>query len=129
MLIGAAAGVTSPVLSAFCLVGAPPIILGTRWYRNRADAGYRREMASFGEVNTSIGESAAAARTIEAFGLQQRRVERSDHDVGEWVAVERYTLWLRSVWFPSAEIGYVLPIVGVVLAGGILYSQGAVSLG
>ncbi|MDQ1625190.1 MAG: hypothetical protein QOJ49_688 [Actinomycetota bacterium] len=129
LLIGAAAVITSPLLAAACLVGAPPIVLGTTWYRNRADEGYRREMATFGEVNTSIGESAAAARTIEALGLQQRRVQRSDDDIRAWIGAERYTLWLRSVWFPSAEIGYVLPIVGVVLAGGLLYARGAVTLG
>jgi ABC-type multidrug transport system fused ATPase/permease subunit len=129
LLIGAAAVITSPLLAVACLVGAPPIVLGTRWYRKRADAGYRAEMATFGEVNTSIGESAAAARTVEALGLQERRITRSDDDIRNWINAERYTLWLRSVWFPSAEIGYVLPIVGVVLAGGILFSKGMVNLG
>ena len=129
LLIGAAAVVTSPLLAAACLVGAPPIVLGTRWYRKRADEGYRAEMATFGEVNTSIGESAAAARTVEALGLQTRRIERSDEDIRRWINAERYTLWLRSVWFPSAEIGYVLPIVGVVVAGGFLFSNGQVNLG
>ena len=129
LLIGAAAVVTSPLLAAACLVGAPPIVLGTRWYRKRADEGYRAEMATFGEVNTSIGESAAAARTVEALGLQARRIERSDDDIRSWINAERYTLWLRSVWFPSAEIGYVLPIVGVVVAGGFLFSNGQVNLG
>jgi ABC-type multidrug transport system fused ATPase/permease subunit len=129
LLIGAAAVITSPLLAAACLVGAPPIVLGTRWYRNRADAGYRAEMATFGEVNTSIGESAAAARTVEALGLQERRIARSDDDIGNWIKAERYTLWLRSVWFPSAEVGYVLPIVGVVLFGGILFSKDMVTLG
>jgi ABC-type multidrug transport system fused ATPase/permease subunit len=129
ILIMAAAFLTAPLVAVAMLVGAPPIILGTRWYRRRADAGYRREMAAVGRVTAGIVETADAGRTVEALGLRDRRVERTERDIREWVAAERYTMWLRTVWFPTAEIGYVLPIVFVVLVGGTLVARGTATVG
>ena len=42
---------------------------------------------------------------------------------------ERYTLSLRTVWFPVVEVGYLVPIVGTLLFGGWLHINGHVSLG
>jgi len=42
---------------------------------------------------------------------------------------ERYTLYLRTVFFPSMEIAYLLPTVLTLLLGGWLYTRGEVSLG
>ncbi|HZO69805.1 MAG TPA: ABC transporter ATP-binding protein, partial [Kribbellaceae bacterium] len=41
---------------------------------------------------------------------------------------ERYTLFLRTVWFPVVEVGYLVPIVGTLLFGGWLHIHGHVSL-
>ena len=42
---------------------------------------------------------------------------------------ERYTLRLRTFWFPTAEIAYVLPVVAGVLWGGWLVHAGHASIG
>jgi ABC-type multidrug transport system fused ATPase/permease subunit len=42
---------------------------------------------------------------------------------------ERYTLYLRTVFFPSMELSYLVPTVATLLFGGWLYTQGSVSLG
>ena len=42
---------------------------------------------------------------------------------------ERYTLFLRTVFFPNMEIAYLIPTVATLLFGGYLYTQGEVSLG
>ena len=41
---------------------------------------------------------------------------------------ERYTLYLRTVFFPSIEISYVLPLAAVLALGGWLYADGHVAL-
>lgn len=120
---------TAPVLALACLPAAVVITAGTRWYRRRADAGYRAEMAAQAAVNTTLHESVDAARTIEAARLGRQRLRRTDDDIRRWVAAERYTLWLRSVWFPTAEFGYVLPIGCALLLGGLLHARGLVTLG
>ena len=68
-------------------------------------------------------------RTVEALGLEQRRLDQIDADISESYNAERYTLGLRTVWFPAAEIGYLIPTVATLLLGGWLHSRGQASLG
>jgi ABC-type multidrug transport system fused ATPase/permease subunit len=112
------------------LMIAVPVLWGaTRWYLRRAKAGYLRESASYAAINASIAETAEGARTVESLGLEQRRLDRVDADIAESFSAERYTLKLRTVWFPAAEIGYLIPTVATLLFGGWLHSRGQASLG
>jgi ABC-type multidrug transport system fused ATPase/permease subunit len=111
------------------VLGVPLLYVATRWYLKRAKDGYLRESASYGAINASLAETAEGARTVEALGLEARRVRRIDADVAESYAAERYTLYLRTVWFPAVEIGYLLPTVVTLLVGGWLHTRGQASLG
>ena len=111
------------------LLGVPVLWLGTRWYLARAKAGYLRENASYAEINATLAETVEGARTVEALQLGERRRRQMDGDIRESYLAERYTLYLRTVWFPVVEIGYLIPTVATLLFGGWLYSQGQVSLG
>ena len=111
------------------LLGVPVLWLGTRWYLARAKAGYLRENASYAEINATLAETVEGARTVEALQLGERRRRQMDGDIRESYLAERYTLFLRTVWFPVVEIGYLIPTVATLLFGGWLYSQGQVSLG
>ncbi len=97
------------------------ILLVTRWYFKRAPLGYRREMASYANVNAGVAEAVDAGRTVEAYRLGPARVSRTDGAIKTWVGWERYTLFLRTVFFPSVEIGYILPLATVLATGGWLY--------
>ncbi len=112
-----------------CLLGVPPLVVGLRWYLHRAKDGYRRENASYSQINATLTESTDGARTTEALGLGEERVRAIDKDCGESYAAERYTLYLRTVFFPSMEIAYLLPTFATLLFGGWLYTRGEVSLG
>ncbi len=112
-----------------CLLGVPPLVIGLRWYLARAKDGYLRESASYSQINATLTETVEGARTVEALGLGQERIEAIDADVRESYAAERYTLHLRTVFFPSMEISYLVPTVMTLLFGGYLYTQGSVSLG
>ena len=111
------------------LLGVPVLWLGTRWYLARAKAGYLRENASYAEINATLAETVEGARTVEALQLGDRRRRRMDGDIRESYLAERYTLYLRTVWFPVVEIGYLIPTVATLLFGGWLYSEGHASLG
>jgi ABC-type multidrug transport system fused ATPase/permease subunit len=111
------------------VLGVPLLFVATRWYLRRAKAGYLRESASYAAINASVAETTDGARTVEALRLEQRRLARIDADIAESFAAERYTLFLRTVWFPSAEIGYLVPTVATLLFGGYLHSRGQVDLG
>ncbi|WP_121258862.1 ABC transporter ATP-binding protein [Nocardioides ferulae] len=111
------------------LLGLPPLVVGLRWYLARAKAGYLRESASYSQINATLTETVEGARTVEALGLASERVEAIDRDIAESYAAERYTLHLRTVFFPSMEISYLIPTVATLLLGGWLYTRGEASLG
>ncbi len=112
-----------------CLLGVPPLVAGLRWYLARAKDGYLRESASYSAINATLTETVEGVRTVDALGLGERRVEAIDDAITTSYAAERYTLHLRTVFFPSMELSYLLPTVGTLLVGGYLYTQGQVSLG
>jgi ABC-type multidrug transport system fused ATPase/permease subunit len=118
----------SPVLALTYLIALPIIVTGTRWYLNRATAGYLRESAAYSDMTDGLAETAEGARTVEALRAQRRRIERTDDDIRRSYAAERYTLGLRTRYFPSMELAYLVPVVATLLLGGFLYARGWVDL-
>ena len=112
-----------------CLLGVPPLVVGLRWYLARAKDGYLRESASYSVMNASLTETVEGARSVEALGLGQGRRRRIVRDIAGSYSAEKYTLFLRTVFFPSVEVAYLIPTVATLLFGGWLYTQGSVSLG
>ena len=111
------------------MLGLPPLVVGLRWYLARAKDGYLRESASYSDINATLTETVEGARTVEALGLGPERIAAIDADVKESYDAERYTLYLRTVFFPSMELSYLIPTVATLLLGGYLYTQGSVTLG
>jgi ABC-type multidrug transport system fused ATPase/permease subunit len=110
------------------LAMVPVLAVSTRWYLRRAKAGYLRENAAYAQMTSSLAETVEGARTIEALRLTGRRVRTGDRDIKGSYDAERYTLFLRTVWFPVVEVGYLVPIVGTLLFGGWLHIHDHVSL-
>ncbi|WP_433283401.1 ABC transporter ATP-binding protein [Micromonospora sp. CA-244673] len=129
LLILGALVLTGPLLVLPCLLAVPMLVAGTRWYLRRAPAGYLRENAAYSDITDGISETVEGARTTEALRQAARRRARTDTDIRRSYAAEYYTLNLRTVFFPIAEIGYVLPVAGTLLLGGWFYLKGWASLG
>ncbi|MEV4705869.1 ABC transporter ATP-binding protein [Actinoplanes sp. NPDC049316] len=119
----------SPLLALPLLVAVPVLTWSTRWYLRRASGGYLRQNAAYSQVTDGLAETVEGARTVDALRRQRQRIGRTDADLRRSWATERYTLYLRTVWMPSIEVGYVLPVVGTLLLGGWFYLQGWVGLG
>ncbi|NEB74093.1 ABC transporter ATP-binding protein [Streptomyces sp. SID14478] len=128
LLIGGLA-VTAPPLAPAILVAVPVLVLGCRWYFKRAPSAYRSEAAGYAAVAAALAETVDAGRTIESHRLGERRVELSDQRVKEWTAWERYTLYLRSVFFPVINAVHVLVLLSVLLIGGVFVLQGWIGVG
>ncbi|NUR97757.1 MAG: ABC transporter ATP-binding protein, partial [Kribbellaceae bacterium] len=111
------------------LVAMVPLLwLSTKWYLRRAKDGYLRENAAYAQMTSSLAETVEGARTVEALRRYDDRVRRGDDDIRGSFNAERYTLFLRTVYFPAAELGYLVP-VGTLLFGGWLHLNGHASLG
>jgi len=111
------------------LAMVPVLWLSTRWYLKRAKDGYLRENAAYAQMTNSLAETVEGARTIEALQRYDDRVRRGDEDAHGSYMAERYTLRLRTIWFPAVEVGDLVPIVGTLLFGGWLHINGHVTLG
>ncbi|MFC4945329.1 ABC transporter ATP-binding protein [Pseudonocardia sp. GCM10023141] len=121
--------VINPLLGACGLLGLLGMWWATRWYLRRAPAGYLDE----GRANSAIAEqltaTATGARTIEAHRLQERRIATAEAAIAQARATRLHTLYLRTVLFPAVAVSYVVPVVTVLLVGGLLRSSDIVSLG
>jgi ABC-type multidrug transport system fused ATPase/permease subunit len=129
LTVAASVAVSPWITLPSCLVVVPLLWLSTRWYLRRAPAGYLREMAAWSRLTGGVAETVEGGRTIEALRLQERRVRRTDDDIAEEYRAERYTLYLRTVWFPAIEGSYLIPVAAAVLVGGLLHARGLASVG
>ncbi|KOU77268.1 multidrug ABC transporter ATPase [Streptomyces sp. MMG1533] len=121
--------VIDPLLGAVGVLGLTPIWFALRWYLRRARAGYLAEGAAVSEVAEIVAATASGARTVEALRLEERRI-RASREVLETSRRTRFhTLYLRTVFFPVVEVSYLIPVAGVLVIGGMLHADGAMSLG
>jgi ATP-binding cassette subfamily C protein len=121
--------VLSPVLGAGGLLGLLGIRYALRWYLRRARTAYLAEGAANSAITDILATTAAGARTVEAFGLRERRVAAGREAIEAARVTRMRTLFLRSVFFPAVDASYIVPVFGVLMIGGALYSHGVVSLG
>lgn len=129
LLIVIAVFLLSPLLGAVGVLGLTGIWFAVRWYLRRARAAYLDEGAATSMLAEQLSATAAGARTVEALGLESRRLEVCAGAIQRGAETRRRTLALRSVLFPSVDVSYVIPVVAVLLVGGLLHQRGQLSLG
>ncbi|WP_329160722.1 ABC transporter ATP-binding protein/permease [Streptomyces sp. NBC_01717] len=121
--------VLNPLLGACGVLGLLGIWFAVRWYLRRALTAYLAEGAANSALGEQLAATAAGARTVEALGLQESRIDACHQAIEECRRTRTRTLFLRSVLFPAVDISYVVPVAGVLLIGGVLHGHGAMSLG
>lgn len=121
--------VVDPLLGACAVLGLLGLVVAIRWYLQRARSAY----LSVGAANSTLAEvlvgTVRGARTVEALGLQGRRIEASTAAIEDSRRGRLRALALRTVLYPVVDVSYVFPLVGVLLVGGALYDHGMISLG
>jgi ABC-type multidrug transport system fused ATPase/permease subunit len=128
LLIGALI-VTAPELAVAVVIAAPILIIGGRWYFRRAPSAYRSEAAGYASVASALAETVDAGRTVESFRLGNRRINLGDKRIGQWVAWERYTLYLRMILFPVINMTHTVALAAVLMIGGGLAIEGWITVG
>ncbi len=118
-----------PVLGVCSLAGLPLTWLVARWYLRRARPAYLAEGETSSDVSETLAATAAGGRTVEAFGLQQQRVADADAAVARAYQAKVRTLGLRTVLFPTTDMGHVVPTVLILVIGGLGYRNGWLALG
>jgi ATP-binding cassette subfamily C protein len=129
VFVVAAIFAVQPLLGACGMVGMIGIWSAARWYLRRARQGYLDEGAANSALAEVLAANASGARTVEALGLQTHRIAAGEAAVEECRRTRERTLFLRNVFFPVVSSSYTVPVVVVLLAGGLLVGHGMVSLG
>ena len=119
----------SIVLAIPCLLLIGASGFQVRRYLERAPKGYITEGSTYSRINTTLTETVEGARTVEALGLSDLRVEVGDDDIAVSAQAERYTMTLRNLLFCVIDICFNSPRVVTLLVGAWGYSRGWVSLG
>ena len=107
----------------------PFLFFATRWYTNRSQHAYERELRSHGEFASISSEAIEAARTIDLLNDSERVSAGLRHGAQSVSKAERYTLSLQQWWFPMVQLGYYLPFALVAAVGGIMSLNGQASIG
>jgi ATP-binding cassette subfamily C protein len=118
-----------PLLGLCGLVAGPFLWFSTRWYLRRARDAYLAEARAVSEQAEHLAATAEGARTVEALGLERRRIDGGDERITVGFATKRRTLWLRNVWFPLLDVSHTLPVAAMLVVGGYLHAHDVVSLG
>jgi ATP-binding cassette, subfamily C, bacterial len=121
--------VLSPFLGLVGLAGLVIALIVSRWYLRRARPAYLAAGAANAALADIMATTATGARTVEALGLQERRIAACREAVAHCRQTQLRTLGLRSVLFPSVDMSHIVPVVGVLLLGAALHGQGLVTLG
>lgn len=129
VLLIAAVLVLDPLLGLCGVVCFLGVSAALRWYLRRARPAYLAEAATGAGLADVVTITAKGARTIEALALEDRRAEAADSAVVKARAARLHTLRLRTVLFPSLDISFAMPVVGVLLVGGALHANGVLSVG
>ncbi|RKE21211.1 ABC transporter ATP-binding protein [Streptomyces sp. TLI_171] len=119
----------SPLLGSCALLGVAGICLGARWYLRRAPAAYLADRAANAGLAETLSATANGARTVDALGLQQRRLAAGRDAVEEARAARLGTLRLRLRFFAVINASYTLPLVVVLPLGALLVAHHTISLG
>ncbi len=127
-LVGAVL-VLDPLLGLAGLLGLSGILVTSRWYLRRARTAYLEEGAANSELAEELAATTTGARTIEAFRLHRSRLATGRAAIARTKRSRLATLRLRSVYFPAAEASYNIPVVLVLLIGGLQYLHGQITLG
>ncbi|MBG0564247.1 ABC transporter ATP-binding protein [Actinoplanes aureus] len=129
LFVAVAVIVLDPLLGVVGVLGLSGIWFVTQWYLRRARDAYLAEGAANSRLAEELAATTSGARTVEAFGLADRRLTAGRTAIEETRHTRLATLALRSVFFPLAETSYAVPTVFALLLGGLLYIDGQVSIG
>jgi ABC-type multidrug transport system fused ATPase/permease subunit len=124
-----AMALAAPAVSPAALLGLVAIVPSTVWYLRRARDGYLRQNAAHAVLGGTVAETMDGARTVAALRLADRRTACGEADLHRIWRAERYTLRLRSLWFPTLDFGYSIPVVALLAWGGWLVAHGRASVG
>lgn len=129
VVITVAAFVVSPALGLLFLVGAPALIIAGRRYVRLASPVFLKERAAMSEIAETLTASAAGARTVAAYRMQEERREAGYGRAAAHLQRLKGIVRLQTWFFPATDLAFLTPAVVVTIVGGLWHVNGWVTVG
>ncbi len=119
----------SPLLTLICLIGVPPAIVASIWYKRRAMKLYAAERERTGEVSGALQECVSGVSELQAFGRETDHLDRFVQHNRRLVEASLATAAARNRLQPVVTLSQVLATVAVLGGGAFLASRNLVTVG
>jgi ATP-binding cassette subfamily B protein len=116
-------------LALAALVVVPPVYVGSRWFRRRANPAYIHVRDSIASNLSTLQESLAGVRIVQAFNRQGAATERFRETNEAQYSAELETVRISSLYFPVVELTGAWGIAAIIGVGGWLETEGIVTVG
>jgi ATP-binding cassette subfamily B protein len=116
-------------LAVCTLVLVPPLIVGSRWFRNAANRAYLEVRERVGHNLGTLQEGLAGVRVVQAFGQESAFTSRFEETNEALHDANVETARITTRYFPFVEYLGVLGVAMIVGLGGWFTDMGIVTVG
>jgi ATP-binding cassette, subfamily B, bacterial len=119
----------SPALAAVCLVAVPILVFATAYFHRHSRPAYSAIRDRVAETLSALQEGLIGMRVVQSFNREQAVFDRYLRPSWALVAAWRHAAFVNVRFFPSIVLAQIVTTVAVLLAGGVLYDRGLVTVG
>jgi len=116
-------------LALFVIIPVPLLAVGLRAFNTRVRPVYRRVRHRLGDINAQLQDNLAGMKVIQAFGQEERALQRFTTESEEYYQARVKGIWYWSTFFPAMSFVASLGTVIVLGAGSVMVVNGSLSLG
>ena len=121
--------IISPLLTLIALITLPMSVFITKFVASRSQVYFKKQQKILGELNGHIEEMYTGHKEVQAFNMEEKAIEKFTSVNGELYEAGYKAQFISGIIMPMMNfinnIGYVL----IAVAGGIMVTQGAITLG
>jgi ATP-binding cassette subfamily B protein len=121
--------VISPLLTLTTLVATPILAVALRYFHRNSRPAYLAIRDSVANTLTAIQEGLTGMRVVQAFRREESERERFRQRSRAQVAAWRRAARVNIRFFPSVALAQAVATAAVLVAGGLLYQRGRLSIG
>jgi len=121
--------VLSPPLAAVCLVAVPVLAAATTYFHRHSRPAYSAIRDRVADTLSALQEGLTGMRVVQSFGRERTVFERYLRPSWALVAAWRRAAFVNVRFFPSIVLAQVVTMIAVLLAGGVFYDRGIVTVG
>ncbi len=112
--------VLSPILFGLCAIVLPPVILSTRKFRRESNIAYLAVRDSISQTLSTLQESLAGVRVVQAFGRERHQYERFRRHNRAQLDANVNAVRISALYFPAIELTTSVATAVIVGVGGVL---------